>query len=81
MIRRMKIDVFFGGGRNDHIEKDIIYEGESEEEIAKMIQDHENDILYFMRTGDNKGEECFCLNGFMIKKNGIRAIQLSESDY
>ena len=46
-----------------------------------MIQDHENDILYFMRTGDDKGEECFCLNGFMIKKNGIRAIQLSESDY
>ena len=81
MIRKMKLEVYFNGGRSEHIEKDIVYEGGSEEEIADMISKHENEILYYMQTGDNKGVGCFCFNGFMLTKDNIRAIQLVESDY
>ena len=63
------------------ITHDILYEGENEEDIAAQIDRDNNELLDFMRTGNTKGEECFCFNGLMLRKAFIAAARLTEADY
>lgn len=60
--------------------RDLFYQGDSLAEIAKQIQNDENELLYYMRTHDFKNEKCFCFAGFMFQKSGIIAAQLKEPD-
>lgn len=61
------------------VEKDITYIGDSLEEIASDIDRDNNELLYYMREGDDKGVKAFCFGGFMFQKNGIYAAKMSES--
>ena len=67
-----------GGGGSLNVT--LTYEGDSLAEIAKQIQNDENELLYYMRTHDFKNEKCFCFAGFMFQKSGIIAAQLKEPD-
>lgn len=49
--------------------------------IAAQIEKDENELLYYMRTGDMKGEKCFVFQGFMVTKGAITAAQLKEPEY
>ncbi len=82
MQRTMKLEIWnkcSGGGAD--ITENIVYTGGSEKEILSLIDHDQEEILYYMRTGDMKKERCFCFQGLMIKKAGITAIRLSEADY
>ena len=46
-----------------------------------MIQRDENELLYYMRTGDDKGEKCFVFQGFMFSKKPITAAQIKEPEF
>lgn len=66
-----------GGG----IEKDLIYEGDTEEDIARNIMRDENALLEYMETEEDLGVKSFVFQGFMFKKDGILAAQFAEPDY
>lgn len=76
MTKTMRLELHFSGGV--HIEKDITYQGDSYKEIAKLIDTDNNNLLEYMQTGDFKGAKSFCFGGFMFKKAGIIAAQISE---
>ena len=78
MRKEMCLKLYNVGGGG--LEVTLTYEGDSLTEIAKQIQDDENELLYYMRTHDYKGEKCFCFAGFMFQKGGIMAAQLKEPD-
>ena len=67
-----------GGG---YIERELVYEGKDEKEIAALIQADENALLEYMRTGQENGERCFVFRGFMFKKCSITAAQIREPEY
>lgn len=77
MIKKMTLEIFTGGG---YIERELVYEG-STASIAKQIQNDENELLYYMRTGDDKGEKCFVFQGFMFSKKPITAAQIREPEF
>lgn len=78
MIKTMQLEIFSGGGV---LEREIRYEANTMEEIAKMIEDDENELLYYMQTGDTKGVRCFVFQGFMFAKASITAAQMKEPDF
>lgn len=78
MIKKMQLEIYSGGG---YIERELTYEGKDEKAIAEQIQRDENELLYFMRTGDQKGEKAFVFQGFMVAKGQITAAQLREPEY
>lgn len=83
MLRKMKLEVWHtnkssGGGKMEEV---ITYEGSSLKDIASQIDRDQEEIQYFMQTGDYKKVQCFIFNGLMIKKAGIVAIRLSEADF
>lgn len=80
---RMKLEVWLckQGGGIAQITHDIFYEGQNEEDIAAQIDRDNNELLEYMRTGNTKGEECFCFNGLMLRKAFIAAARLTEADY
>lgn len=84
MMRRMKIEVFTGsknsGGGAAHIEHDLVYEGDTAEEIAEMIMRDENALLEYLNTGDDHGQKAFVFQGFMLLKKPILAAQITEAD-
>lgn len=69
------------GGGNAPITEDIIYEGRTLKEIAALIDKDQEEIAYYMQTGDFKKIHCFCFQGLFIKKAGIVAIKLSEAEF
>ena len=77
----MKCGYVNRGGGIAQITHDILYEGENEEDIAAQIDRDNNELLEYMRTGNTKGEECFCFNGLMLRKAFIAAARLTEADY
>lgn len=80
--KKMKLEIWTqksGGG--PLITEDVFYEGESLKEIAALIDKDQNEIDYYMKTGDFKKIQCFCFQGLFIKKAGIVAIKLSEAEY
>lgn len=79
MKKEMCLELYNVGG-GGKIEKTLSYRGDSLEEIAKQIQHDENELLYYMRTHDFKGEKSFCFAGFMFQKAGIFAAQLTEPE-
>lgn len=79
--RKYKIELWKSNGGGTKIEEEIIYYGISLKDIAKQVDRDEEEILYYMQTGDMKKQRCFCFNGLMINKAGIVAIRLSEADY
>lgn len=79
MTKKMILSLFFCGG--GQIDKELYYNGSSEEEIAKMIMKDENELLEYMRTNDDHGAEAFCFCGFMFRKEKIMAAQLSEPPF
>ena len=78
MIKKMTLEIFSGGG---YIERELIYEGSTLSAISKQIQNDENELLYYMRTGDEKGEKCFVFQGFMFSKKPITAAQIKEPEF
>lgn len=76
MNKIMKLELFYPWGG---VEKDITYIGDSLEEIARDIDRDNNELLYYMREGDDKGVKAFCFGGFMFKKKGIYAAKISET--
>ena len=78
MIKKMSLEIFSGGG---YIERELVYEGKNEKEIAAQIQRDENELLEYMRTGNDKGEKCFVFQGFMLAKKPLQAVQLKEPEF
>ena len=78
MVKTMMLEIFMGGG---YIERELSYHGKDLQEIAEQIQRDENELLYYMRTGDAKGEKCFVFCGFMFAKAPITAAQIKEPEY
>ena len=76
MKKSMNLSLLYAGGVE--IDREIEYDGENLEDIAKQIDKDENDLLYYMRSEDDGGEKCFCFSGFMFRKEGILTAQLSE---
>ena len=76
MKKSMNLSLLYAGGVE--IDREIEYDGEDLEEIAKQINDDENELLYYMRSEDDGGEKCFCFSGFMFRKEGLLTAQLSE---
>ena len=74
--KTVQLDLFYSWGV---VERQITYYGESLEEIAADIDRDNNELLYYLQTGDEKGEKAFCFGGFMFQKNGIYAAKMSES--
>lgn len=76
MKKTMNLSLLYAGGVE--IDREIEYDGENLEDIAKQIDKDENDLLYYMRSEDDGGEKCFCFSGFMFRKEGLLTAQLSE---
>lgn len=76
MKKSMNLSLLYAGGVE--IDREIEYDGENLEDIAKQIDKDENDLLYYMRSEDDDGEKCFCFSGFMFRKEGLLTAQLSE---
>lgn len=83
MKKKMKLEIWTqkSGGGNAPITEDIIYEGRTLKEIAALIDKDQDEIAYYMQTGDFKKIQCFCFQGLFIKKAGIVAIKLSEAEF
>lgn len=79
MNKRMRLQIFCGGGAV--IDREIIYYGETLEEIAKEADKDNNELLEYMLTRDDKGQKAFCFGGFMFSKDMIVAAQMSEPEY
>ena len=58
-----------------------MYEAKTMKEIAQMIDRDENELLYYMQTGDTKGVKSFVFQGFMFSKGPIAAAQMKEPEY
>ena len=67
--------IFLRGGS---LCKDLVYQGDSLQEIARQIDKDNNALLEYMRTHDFKNEKSFCL--FIFQKGGLLAAQLKEPD-
>ena len=78
MIKKMSLEIFSGGG---YIERELVYEGKDEKDIAAQIQRDENALLEYMRTGEDNGEKCFVFQGFMLAKKPIQAAQFREPEF
>lgn len=78
MIKTMNLEIYSNGG--GYIKREISYQGESTEEIARNIDRDENSLLEYMQTGDTNGVGSFCFGGFMFRKEGIIAAQFTEPD-
>lgn len=76
MKKSMNLSLLYAGGVE--IDREIEYDGENLEDIAKQIDKDENDLLYYMRSEDDGGEKCFCFSGFMFRKEGLLTAQFSE---
>jgi len=76
MKKSMNLSLLYAGGVE--IDREIAYTGEDLEEIARKIDKDENDLLYYMRTGEEGFEKCFCFSGFMFRKEGLLTAQFSE---
>ena len=78
MVKKMSLEIFSGGG---YIERELVYEGKDLKEIHAQIQRDENELLQYMRTGDDLGEKCFVFQGFMLAKKPIQAAQFREPEF
>ena len=83
MQRKMKLEIWnkCSGGAGNKIEVEIVFTGRCRTDLLKKIQAAEDEILYFMSTGDMKKEPCFIFGDFIIRKAGIQAIRLTEADF
>lgn len=70
MIKKMSLEIFSGGG---YFERELVYQGKDAQEIARQIQEDENALLEYMRTGETHGEKCFVFQGFMFAKKPIQS--------
>lgn len=75
-IMNLELHTIQGG----FIEKELTYYGDSYDEIAQQITSDENELLYFLETGDDKGNAAFCFSGFMVLKKYIVAARFVEPD-
>lgn len=78
MRKVMCLELFFCGGGS--LCKDLVYQGDSLQEIARQIDKDNNALLEYMRTHDFKNEKSFCFAGFIFQKGGLLAAQLKEPD-
>ena len=74
MIQKRTLEIFRGGAS---IEREIVYEG-TPKQIAEQMKHDEEELLYYMRTGDEKGERSFVFRDFIFRKAGIEAAVFSE---
>ena len=78
MIKKMSLEIFTGGS---YIERELVYEGKDLKQIQEQIQQDENALLEYMRTGEMNGEKCFVFQGFMLAKKPIQAAQFKEPEF
>ena len=76
MKKTMILHLLYAGGVE--FEKELEYIREDLEDIANQINKDENNLFYYMRTGENHDELCFCFCGFMFRKEGLLAAQITE---
>lgn len=74
MVRKMKIVI-------NGIENIVEYHGEDDNEIALLIADDENELLDYLRTGDDHGVKAFCFRGLMIRKDHVSTARFEEPDF
>ena len=79
MNKRMRLQIFYGGG--SVIDREITYHGETLEEIAEAVDRDNNELLEYMLTRDDKGAKAFCFGGFMFSKEIIIAAQMTEPEF
>lgn len=77
MKKVMNLSLFYAGGGG--IERELVYEGDTLEDIARQIEKDENQLLCFMRTkAEESSENCLVFCGFMFTKTGLLAAQITE---
>ena len=79
MNKRMRLQIFYGGG--SVIDREITYHGKTLEEIAEAADKDNNELLQYMLTKDDKGQKAFCFGGFMFIKKDIIAAQMTEPEF
>ena len=52
--KKYKIELWKSNGGGTKIEEDIIYYGSSLKDIARQVDKDQEEILYYMQTGDMK---------------------------
>lgn len=78
MTCKMNLDLYYD---ETHIEKELIYHGDSYVELAENIDRDTNELVHYMRTFDEQGEKTFCFSGFCFLKRGLIAASLSEPEF
>ena len=86
MIKKMKLEAYVtssktGGGGVGLISHELIYEGDTIEEIANQIMDDENALYEYMNTGKDHGQKCFMFRGLMLRKAPLVAAHITEADF
>lgn len=72
----MTLSLSYASGKD--IEQELVYEGDSLEDVARDVARDENALLDYMRTEKDNGEKCFCFCGFMFRKAGLLTAKMSE---
>lgn len=79
IAKRMMIELIFIGGVLT--ERELVYTGNDEKEVAALIDKDQNELLQYMLTGDDKGAQAFCFCGFMFKKKNLLSARLYEPEF
>lgn len=79
MMQRMKLNIWLISGTT--FSKDIEYNGETAEDIEKQIAEDKAELEDWMKTGFDRGSECFNFGGFLLKKKTLAAVEIAEADW
>lgn len=72
----MTLSLTYASGKD--IEQELVYEGDTPEDVARDVARDENALMEYMRTENDHGEMCFCFCGFMFRKAGLLTAKMSE---
>lgn len=72
----MTLSLTYASGKD--IEQELVYEGDTPEDVARDVARDENALMEYMRTENDHGEMCFCFCGFMFRKAGLLTAKMQE---
>ena len=85
MIKKMKLEAYVTSSKTvggvGLISHELVYEGDTIEEIANQIMDDENALYEYMNTGKDHGQKCFMFRGLMLRKAPLVAAHITEADF
>ena len=84
MIKKMKLEAYVTSSKNGGVglvSHELVYEGDTIEEIANQIMDDENALYEYMNTGKDHGQKCFMFRGLMLRKAPLVAAHITEADF